>query len=169
MRQTRYYVIHNHAFDAPAVRLASGVPAPALHTLHLPPDEAVAAALADAIRCRRRPVIAAVSAFQASAWRRTVPVDAILPPYVPTSAIPWSAAAGNGAVFAGRLSPEKGAAEAIDIARAAGVRVDVYGDSYDAEYAREQVAPRAVRPRLGRPAGGRYCTERCPGPRCGRP
>ncbi len=151
MRQTRYDVIHNHAFDAPAVRLATALPAPVVHTLHLPPDEAVAAALADAARSRRRPRMAAVSAFQASAWRRTVPIDVILPPYVPTSDIPWSAATGNGAVFAGRLSPEKGAAEAIDIARAAGVPVDVYGDSYDADYARDQIAPRAASPGEGRP------------------
>jgi glycosyltransferase involved in cell wall biosynthesis len=155
MRQTRYDVIHNHAFDAPAVRLATALPAPVVHTLHLPPDEAVAAALADAARSRRRPRMAAVSAFQASAWRRTVPIDVILPPYVPTSDIPWSAATGNGAVFAGRLSPEKGAAEAIDIARAAGVPIDVYGDSYDADYARDQIAPRAASPGIGRPGVGR--------------
>jgi glycosyltransferase involved in cell wall biosynthesis len=49
-------------------------------------------------------------------------------------------------VFAGRLSPEKGAAEAIDIAQAAGVRIDVYGDVYDAEYAREQIGPRREAP-----------------------
>jgi glycosyltransferase involved in cell wall biosynthesis len=40
------------------------------------------------------------------------------------------------------LSPEKGAAEAIDIARAAGVPIDVYGDTYDAEYTRDQIGPR---------------------------
>ena len=56
--------------------------------------------------------------------------------------MPWSAAAGDGAIFAGRLSPEKGTAEAIDIAQAAGMRIDVYGDAYDAEYAREQIGPR---------------------------
>ncbi len=44
------------------------------------------------------------------------------------------------------MSPEKGAAEAIDIARAAGVPIDVYGDIYDAEYAREQIGPRRTRP-----------------------
>jgi hypothetical protein len=27
-----YEVVHNHAFDAPAVRLASGIPAPVVHT-----------------------------------------------------------------------------------------------------------------------------------------
>ncbi|HLQ57204.1 MAG TPA: glycosyltransferase [Streptosporangiaceae bacterium] len=146
VQQIRYDVIHNHAFDAPAVRLATALHAPVVHTLHLPPDEAVAAALHHVARCGRPPAVAAVSVFQASAWRRVVRVDAILPPYVPTSVIPWSRTAGDGAVFAGRLSPEKGAAEAIDIARAAGVPIDVYGDTYDAEYAREQIGPRRTRP-----------------------
>jgi glycosyltransferase involved in cell wall biosynthesis len=142
MRASRYDVIHNHAFDAPAVRLAAALPAPVVHTLHLPPDNAVSAALRQVARHGRRPAVAAVSAFQASAWRRVVPVDAILPPYPPTGVIPWSETAGPGALYAGRLSPEKGAAEAIDIARAAGVPIDVYGDVYDAGYSREQIDPR---------------------------
>jgi glycosyltransferase involved in cell wall biosynthesis len=142
VREARYDVVHNHAFDAPAIGLASALAAPVVHTLHLPPDAAIAAALRDAARRGRAPAVAGVSAFQASAWSRVVRVDAILPPYVPTRAIPWSQAAGAGAVFAGRLSPEKGAAEAIDIARAAGVAIDVYGDAYDAQYAREQIGPR---------------------------
>jgi glycosyltransferase involved in cell wall biosynthesis len=142
MRATRYDVIHNHAFDAPAVRLAAALAAPVVHTLHLPPDRAVAAALRGAARHGRRPAVAAVSDFQASAWRRVMPVDAILPPYPPTGVIAWSGAAGRGALYAGRLSPEKGAAEAIDIARAAAVPVDVYGDVYDAGYSRAQIDPR---------------------------
>ena len=137
MRESRYDVIHNHAFDAPAVRLATALQAPVVHTLHLPPDEAVSAALRQAAASDGRPpAVAAVSAFQASAWRRVVPVDAILPPYVADRrSSPGRATAGQGALFAGRLSPEKGAAEAIDIARAAGVPIDVYGDVYDAGYA----------------------------------
>lgn len=146
MRETRYDVIHNHAFDAPAIRLATELHAPVVHTLHLPPDKAVAAALRQAAQCGRPPAVAAVSAFQASAWRQHVRVNVILPPYVPTGVIPWSPAAGDGAVFAGRLSPEKGAAEAIDIARLAGIRIDVYGDAYDAGYARDQIGPRRSRP-----------------------
>jgi len=113
-----------------------------VHTLHLPPDQAVSAALRRAARRGRRPAVAAVSAFQASAWRRVVPVDAVLPPYPPTGVIAWSGTAGRGALYAGRLSPEKGAAEAIDIARAAGVPIDVYGDVYDPGYSREQIDPR---------------------------
>ena len=153
MQVIRYDVIHNHAFDAPAVRLATALQAPVVHTLHLPPDQAVAAALRHVARRSRPPAVAAVSAFQANAWRRIVPVDAILPPYPPTSAIPWSETAGQGALFAGRLSPEKGAAEAIDIARAAGVPIDVYGDVYDA----------GVQPGADRPAPSLARRDRSPG------
>lgn len=142
VRQTRYDLVHNHAFDAPAIRLASSVNVPVVHTLHLPPEPAIAAALRDAARDGRPPAVAGVSAFQARAWSQVAYVDAILPPYVPTRAIRWSARAGDGAIFAGRLSPEKGAAEAIDIARLAGMKIDVYGDAYDPDYAREQIDPR---------------------------
>jgi len=148
VRQTRYDVVHNHAFDAPAIALATELAAPVVHTLHLPPDPAIAHALRDAVKGageaggNRPPAVAGVSAFQARAWSRVVRVDAILPPYVPTQAIGWSRDAGAGVVFAGRLSPEKGAAEAIDIARAAGLAIDVYGDAYDPGYAREQIDPR---------------------------
>ncbi len=142
MQLVRYDVIHNHAFDAPAVRLATALQAPVVHTLHLPPDQAVSAALRQVARGSRPPAVAVVSDFQAGAWRRVVPVDAVLPPYPPTRAMAWSGTAGPGALFAGRLSPEKGAAEAIDIARAAGVPIEVYGDVYDAGYSREQIDPR---------------------------
>jgi glycosyltransferase involved in cell wall biosynthesis len=90
--------------------------------------------------------VACVSASQATIWRAVARVDAILPPYVATRSVPWSDAAGDGVIFAGRLSPEKGAAEAIDIAQAAGARIDVYGDAYDAGYARDQIAPRQDAP-----------------------
>ena len=142
----RYDVIHNHAFDAPAISLAAGLDAPAVHTLHLPPDPEIAAALGEAARGSRPPAVACVSQSQARAWRAVARVDAVLPPYVPTRSVPWSETAGDGAVFGGRLSPEKGAAEAIDIARAAGARIDVYGDAYDARYAREQIGPRRDAP-----------------------
>jgi glycosyltransferase involved in cell wall biosynthesis len=146
VREARYDVVHNHAFDAPAVTLATGLRAPVLHTLHLPPDAAVADALRHVVQRDPPPTVAVVSAHQASAWRQLVPVDEILPPYVPTGVIRWSPSAGGGAVFAGRLSPEKGAREAIEIAKAAGVGIDVYGDTYDAEYTREQIDPRRSEP-----------------------
>lgn len=158
VREGRYDIVHNHAFDAPAISLATGLRAPVVHTLHLPPNAAVANALRDAGRCERTPTVAVVSACQASAWRQVVPVDAILPPYVPTKLIGWSSRRGDGAVFAGRFSPEKGVSEAIEIAQAAGIRIDVYGDMYDPAYTREKIGPRrkeagvAVRPGVPRTA-----------------
>ncbi|HXC83432.1 MAG TPA: glycosyltransferase [Trebonia sp.] len=147
VRSGRYDVIHNHAFDAPAVRFATGLPAPVVHTLHLPPDKAVSAALREAARPGSTPpLVAVVSRSQAQAWRQVAHVDAVLPPYPSTRDIPWSATAGHGALFAGRLSPEKGAAEAIDIARTAGVPIQLYGDVYDERYTKEQIDPRRAWP-----------------------
>ncbi|HEY4427430.1 MAG TPA: glycosyltransferase [Solirubrobacteraceae bacterium] len=146
IRGEDYDVVHNHAFDPPAVTLATGASARVVHTLHLPPDAAMAEALDQAARLDAAPTVAGVSASQASAWSRLIDVDAILPPNVPTSSIPFSPADGFGAVFAGRLSPEKGAAEAIQIALAAGMRIDVYGEPYDPLYTREQIDPRGGDP-----------------------
>jgi glycosyltransferase involved in cell wall biosynthesis len=151
VQEHRYDLVHNHAFDAPAISLAAGLDPPVVHTLHLPPDAAIAAALRQAALRQaepggQSPAVACVSQSQASSWRAVARVDAILPPYVPTRSVPWSDAAGDGVVFAGRLSPEKGAAEAIDIAQAAGARIDVYGDVYDAGYARDQIGPRRDAP-----------------------
>ncbi len=140
--EIQYDVVHNHAFDAPAIVLAAELKTPVVHTLHLPPDAAIATALREAAQGAQPPAVACVSEFQARSWRALARVDAILPPYVPTRSVTWSDRAAEGAVFAGRLSPEKGAAEAIEIARAAGSRIDLYGDVYDAEYARQQIDPR---------------------------
>ena len=63
MQLTQYDVIHNHAFDAPAVRLAAALQAPVVHTLHLPPDKAVSAALRQVAMCSRPPAVATVSGF----------------------------------------------------------------------------------------------------------
>jgi glycosyltransferase involved in cell wall biosynthesis len=146
VRAHDYDVIHNHAFDAPAVSLATKLGAPVVHTLHLPPEVAVVAALRRAAEGERAPAVACVSAFQAAAWGAAVSIDAILPPLVPTRLVPWSGTAGDGAIFAGRLSAEKGAAAAIDIAQAAGIRIDAYGDVYDGEYASDQIDPRRSLP-----------------------
>ena len=108
VRSRRYDVIHNHAFDAPAIRLGTGLRAPVVHTLHLPPDRDLSAALRDAARRGRPPVVAVVSNSQASAWRRVVPVGAVLPPYPSTRDIPWSSSAGQGAVFAWPAEPGEG-------------------------------------------------------------
>jgi glycosyltransferase involved in cell wall biosynthesis len=141
-----YDVVHNHAFDAPAIRCAVGIGAPVIHTLHLPPEDSVIQALRDASRAPNRPVVATVSTAQAAAWRRFVDIDTVLPVGVSTARTPWSAAPGQGAVFAGRFSPEKGAVDAIAIAQRAGVSLDLYGDAYDDGYAERDVRAEDGRP-----------------------
>jgi len=146
VRAGAYDLVHNHAFDAPAITLAAALTVSVVHTLHLPPEPLIVAALRDARRSNRPPAVAAVSMAHAAAWRTVAAVDTVLPNGVPTRRIPWSASPGAGAVFAGRFSSEKGTAEAIEIARTAGVRIDLYGDPYDPAYAKEHVYPRRDEP-----------------------
>src|SRR5256714_14955576 len=139
IRRASYDVVHNHAFDPPAIRLASSLLSPVVHTLHLPPDPEMARALAESRGSANPPIIATVSSSAAQAWRALAPVDVILPDGVPVDRIPWSIRGGDGVIFAGRFSPEKGAEDAIAIAREAGVRIDLYGEPYDPAYARSRV------------------------------
>jgi glycosyltransferase involved in cell wall biosynthesis len=141
-----YEVVHNHAFDAPAIRCAAGIASPVIHTLHLPPEVSIVEAVRAASRGSIPPVIATVSTAQAVAWRRSVGIDMVLPVGVVTAQIPWSSRPGAGAVFAGRLSPEKGAVDAIAIARRAGMSIDLYGNAYDDGYAQREVYMLAGRP-----------------------
>ncbi len=139
IRGGSYDVVHNHAFDPPAIRLASSLLAPVVHTLHLPPDPAMVSALAESHGSDNPPIIATVSASAARAWRALTSVDVILPDGVPVDRIPWSITGGDGVIFAGRFSAEKGAEDAIAIAREAGVRIDLYGEPYDPDYAEAHV------------------------------
>jgi len=146
VRKDRYDLVHNHAFDAPAISLASHLSAPVVHTLHLPPEPTVVDALHHAVGREPAIAVACVSDAQANAWRESVTIDAILPPYVPTRRIPFAPTRGSGALFAGRLSPEKGAAEAIAIARIAGIPIEIFGDRYDERYARSRIDPVSAEP-----------------------
>src|SRR5256714_8675178 len=139
IRRGSYDVVHNHAFDPPAIRLASSLLLPVVHTLHLPPDPEMARALAESRGSANPPIIATVSCSAAQDWRALASVDVILPDGVPVDRIPWSIRGGDGVIFAGRFSPEKGAEDAIAIAREAGVRIDLYGEPYDPDYAQAHV------------------------------
>ena len=146
LNRAHYDVVHNHAFDPPAVRFASTVEAPVIHTLHLPPDAPMAAALEQASRSPNPPTIATVSKSAATGWRQVARIDAVLPNGVPVDRIAWSETGGDRLLFAGRFSPEKGAAHAIAIARSADVPIDLYGEPYDPEYARDEVDSHRAEP-----------------------
>jgi glycosyltransferase involved in cell wall biosynthesis len=131
-----YDVVHSHGFDPAALRRFRAGTARVIHTVHLPPEPEAAAALLEARNATPPAIIVGVSVSQARGWRRLVAFDRVVRNGVPVDRIPWSAADGAGLIFAGRLSPEKGAREAIDIALASGQGIDLFGTGYDADYAR---------------------------------
>jgi glycosyltransferase involved in cell wall biosynthesis len=131
-----YDVAHSHGFDPPALRRARAGDAPVIHTIHLPPEPEAAAALREAQQASEPGVVVGVSASQARVWSSLVRFDLVIRNGVPVDRIPWSDQPGRGLVFAGRLSAEKGAAAAIEIALLADERIDLYGTAYDEDYAR---------------------------------
>jgi glycosyltransferase involved in cell wall biosynthesis len=130
-----YDVVNSHGFDPAALRRAHAGRARVIHTIHLPPEPEAAAALREAHGASPPAVVVAVSDAQARAWRSSVRFDRVIRIGIPVERIPWSLRAGHGLVFAGRFSPDKGAAEAIEIARLAGEPIDLYGGAYDEAYA----------------------------------
>jgi glycosyltransferase involved in cell wall biosynthesis len=89
-----------------------------------------------------------VSASQARAWASLVRFDRVIRNGVPVDRMPWSETPGRGLVFAGRLSAEKGAAAAIEIALMADEPIDLYGAAYDEDYARDLRHRHAGDPRV---------------------
>jgi len=147
--------VSQHAFDAEAFELAAGLPV--LHTLHLPPlvPGVVAAAAAAGGRC------ATVSEAMRRAWAAAgVPGARVLPNGVPAFAVP-AAAVARRALIAGRVSPEKGTAAAVRIARLAGLEPVLAGTVYDRGYwereVRVPIAP-VERPALWRLMAGSAVT-----------
>jgi UDP-glucose:tetrahydrobiopterin glucosyltransferase len=140
VRARAYDVVHNHAFDVPAIDLGPD-DVPVVHTLHLPPAPAIAEAAADARARNPRTTVACVSEHGARTWGVLTDVDVVLRNGVAVDRIPFSSEGGAGLLFAGRFSPEKGAAEAIEIALGARVPITVVGNAYDAAYARERIDP----------------------------
>jgi UDP-glucose:tetrahydrobiopterin glucosyltransferase len=131
-----YDVVHSHGFDPAALRRSRAGTARVIHTVHLPPEPDAAAALLEARGGQDPAIVVGVSESQARQWRPIVPFDLIIRNGVPVGRIPWSHAEGAGLIFAGRLSAEKGAREAVEIALRAGQRIDLYGSIYDVDYAR---------------------------------
>jgi glycosyltransferase involved in cell wall biosynthesis len=123
----------------PAITLAE-VDAPVVHTMHLPPSAPIVRAIDDA-RTRGDIAVACVSESSARAWRSVARVEAVLRNGVRVDSIPSSFVAGNGVLFAGRFSAEKGAAEAIEIARKAEQHLTLVGSPYDEAYFHRRIEP----------------------------
>jgi Glycosyl transferases group 1 len=120
--------VSQHAFDAPAIEGAGGLPA--LHTLHLPP---IVAAVAAAVRKAPATRLATVSRACRDDWRAEgIEVGRVLQNGVPDVEV--DSVPGRVALIAGRISPEKGIEHAVAAAGAAGLPVRLAGAHYDPSY-----------------------------------
>ncbi|MCQ4623239.1 glycosyltransferase [Corynebacterium sp. CCUG 70398] len=138
-----YDVVHNNSLS-PAMfpSPASPDPLPMVTTLHTPQLPEIYAAVEAAGESAGR--FAAVSATTAASWE--------MPPVVhgPIEVIPngvntrkWAPGPGGpGAVWFGRIVPEKGLHLAMDACRLLGLPLTIAGRKGDHDYFQEQIAPR---------------------------
>jgi glycosyltransferase involved in cell wall biosynthesis len=126
-------VIHVHAFDAPAIDAVARLGLPSIQVLHLPPADDVAHAVRGAAGDGFG--VVTVSEAMRAAWAGVGVTAHVIRPGIPVPRIPWRAEPGRGVLFAGRLSPEKGALDAIAVASAAGEPLTIVGQPYDERHA----------------------------------
>ena len=101
-------------------------------TLHSPPTPWLESAIGIASGRRNPPRLASVSMSNATAWRG-VPIERVIPNGVDIDR--WQQGpGGGGAIWTGRIVPEKGPHVAIDACRAAGVALRMMGPIHDQGY-----------------------------------
>lgn len=144
-----YDLLHAHAYDRPAFTYTSMQPRPVVHTLHLP---AVDAGIRDTLSLLRPPTggrnedvrLVTVSHACAATYAPYCQIDDVIYNGVDVERIPFGAAPDPDGylLFAGRITPEKGVEDALDIAARAGKRLLLVGNVYDRRYFDARIAPR---------------------------
>jgi glycosyltransferase involved in cell wall biosynthesis len=112
----RFDVVHSHV-DVMSLPLARGARVPVLTTFHARLD---LPGLYEAVLAFRRAPLVAISQSQRR-WHPTANWVATIPHGLPLRSMPFSAEPGEYLAVVGRATPEKGIAEAIDVATASGV------------------------------------------------
>lgn len=144
-------LVHAHAFDWPAYAYSSMLPLPVIHTLHLPAvDSNIAKLLGvmappDGSPARVR--LTTVSHACAAGWAPHCAIAQVIYNGVDVAAIPFRAEPQTppSLLFAGRISPEKGVEDALEIADRAGLPLVLAGDTYDTHYYEQRIAPQLER------------------------
>ncbi|WP_017933691.1 glycosyltransferase [Nocardioides sp. Iso805N] len=130
-------IIHNNSLHHLPIAMAAAVPVPMVTTLHTPPVAWLESALRFAPSHSR---FVAVSDHVGRAWRHVVSSRTIANG-VDTDL--WAPGpGGGGAVWSGRIVPEKAPHLAIDAARAAGLAIELAGPVFDHAYFADHIEPR---------------------------
>jgi glycosyltransferase involved in cell wall biosynthesis len=136
-RHGPFDVVHNNSLHHLPVAMSTAVDAPVVTTLHTPPIPWLESAIPFAAPTSR---FVAVSGFMAQAWGDTVAADVI---HNGVDTTFWRAGpGGGGAVWSGRVVPEKAPHEALDAAALAGVPLTLAGPVHDPAYYEREIAPR---------------------------
>lgn len=146
LRHSSFDIIHAHAFDWPAFTFSTLVQhIPIIHTIHLP---AVSAEINQALSVLQRQdhplTLVTVSQACARDYEPYTPVDQVIYNGLDLAAIPFSPNIPEQAplLFAGRIAPEKGVEQAIEIAEQAGYPLLIAGGVYDEDYYTRCIQPR---------------------------
>lgn len=146
LRHAPFDIVHTHAFDWPAFTFSALVQhIPIIHTIHLP---AVSAEINQALRTLHQHghllTLVAVSQACARDYEPYTPVDQVIYNGLDLAAIPFAPNTPEQAplLFAGRIAPEKGVEQAIEIAEQAGYPLLIAGGVYDEDYYTRRIQPR---------------------------
>ncbi len=148
-RADEFDLIHIHAFDWPAYTLSALVTAiPVLHTIHLP---AISGEINEALRVldqQGHPLtLCTVSHGCAHTYKPYTPIDYVIYNGLDVDAIPFQATVARNAplLCAGRIAPEKGTKDAIEIAEKAHRPLIIVGGIYERDYFERAIAPHLTR------------------------
>jgi UDP-glucose:tetrahydrobiopterin glucosyltransferase len=145
LRKHEFDVIHAHAFDWPAFACSAFVQSiPVMHTIYL---SAISPEINEGLRALHQQhhpfTLVTISHSCARTYADYTPFDYIIYHGVNLNAIPFTPSVADDAplLFAGRITPEKGVTEAIEIARLAVRSLLIAGGIYHRRYYEEQVVP----------------------------
>jgi glycosyltransferase involved in cell wall biosynthesis len=148
-RASEFDLVHSHAFDYPAFACSALLTTiPVVHTVHLP---AVSPEINNVLKIfdqQGHPLtLVTVSHACAQDYAAYSSFDHIIYNGLALEAIPFAAEVEQDAalLFAGRITPEKGVEEAIEIAERANCHLVLAGGIYDRAYYEERVLPRLRR------------------------
>jgi glycosyltransferase involved in cell wall biosynthesis len=142
-------LLHAHAYDAPAFTLAQRLGLPVAHTLHMAALDPIISRLLAALAPARAPCqlgqpwLATVSRACAATYRDACRIDTVIYNGLDLARIPYAPAVAPDApaLYAGRITPEKGVEDAIAIALAANIPLRIVGGAYDPDYFERRIAP----------------------------
>jgi len=130
--------VHHLPFASSAL-----LPCPMVGTLHCPPTAWLESALVISAAGPRPPTLVSVSAANAASW---APVEISTVIHNGVDLQRWKPGPGGpGAVWTGRIVPEKAPHLAIDAARMAGVEMRLFGPIHHLAYFDEVIVPRLGR------------------------